>query len=155
MHQLTEDHSLVNELVRRGKIKRDEIDGSPYAKYKNAVTRAVGVYETVEVDTLDFDVLPGDQFLFCSDGLHAYLKDTDLPEILATPDVSEAPKTLVALANDGGGHDNITPSCVRVEASATTERAHARAISPTRRGPEARCRCSSTSPTRRSCGSST
>src|SRR6185369_6679349 len=51
VHQLTEDHSLVNELVRRGKIKRDEIDSSPYKAYKNAVTRAVGVYETVQGDT--------------------------------------------------------------------------------------------------------
>src|SRR5438477_3417640 len=49
VHQLTEDHSLINELVRRGKLKRDEIDTSPYAKYKNAVTRAVGAYESVEV----------------------------------------------------------------------------------------------------------
>ena len=79
VHQLTEDHSLINELVRRGKIKRDEIDTSPYAKYKNAVTRAVGAYESVEVDTLDFEVLPGDHFLLCSDGLHAYLKDSRRP----------------------------------------------------------------------------
>jgi len=123
VHQLTEDHSLINELVRRGKIKRDQIEGTPYAKYKNAVTRAVGAYESVEVDTLDFEVLPGDQFLICSDGLHAYLKDTDLPEILAADDIAEAPKTFVGLANAGGGHDNITAVCVRVEAAATKETA--------------------------------
>jgi len=115
VHQLTEDHSLINELVRRGKLKIEEIDSSPYAKYKNAVTRAVGAYESVEVDTLDFEVLPGDHFLICSDGMHHYLKDGDLPEILATDDVADAPKTLVALANAGGGHDNITAVVVRVE----------------------------------------
>jgi serine/threonine protein phosphatase PrpC/CRP-like cAMP-binding protein len=120
VHQLTEDHSLINELVRRGKIKRDEIDSSPYAKYKNAVTRAVGAYESVEVDTMDFEVLPGDHFLLCSDGMHHYLKD-ELPEILSAKDVADAPKTLVALANAGGGHDNITAVVVRVEAGATTE----------------------------------
>jgi serine/threonine protein phosphatase PrpC/CRP-like cAMP-binding protein len=120
VHQLTEDHSLINELVRRGKIKRDEIDSSPYAKYKNAVTRAVGAYESVEVDTMDFEVLPGDHFLLCSDGMHHYLKD-ELPEILSAQDVADAPKTLVALANAGGGHDNITAVVVRVEAGATTE----------------------------------
>jgi serine/threonine protein phosphatase PrpC len=120
VHQLTEDHSLINELVRRGKLKRDEIDGSPYAKYKNAVTRAVGAYESVEVDTMDFEVLPGDHFLLCSDGLHHYLKD-ELPEILNAEDVADAPKTLVALANAGGGHDNITAVVVRVEAGAATE----------------------------------
>ena len=51
VHQLSDDHSLVNELVRRGKLKLEEIDSSPYRDYKNAVTRAVGVYESVEVDT--------------------------------------------------------------------------------------------------------
>jgi CRP-like cAMP-binding protein len=116
VHMLTEDHSLVNELVRRGKLKREEIDGSPYAKYKNAVTRAVGAYENVEADTLDFEVLPGDHFLLCSDGLHHYLKDSDVPEILTADDIADAPKTLVALANAGGGHDNITAVVVRVEA---------------------------------------
>jgi serine/threonine protein phosphatase PrpC/CRP-like cAMP-binding protein len=121
VHQLTEDHSLVNELVRRGKIKRDEIDGSPYAKYKNAVTRAVGAYESVEADTLDFEVLPGDHFLLCSDGLHHYLKDSDVPEILTSDDIADAPKTLVALANAGGGHDNITALVVRVEEGKTKE----------------------------------
>jgi serine/threonine protein phosphatase PrpC/CRP-like cAMP-binding protein len=115
VHQLTEDHSLINELVRRGKIKRDEIDSSPYSKYKNAVTRAVGAYESVETDTLDFEVLPGDHFLLCSDGLHSYLKDSDVPEIMTSDDIADAPKTLVALANAGGGHDNITAVVVRVE----------------------------------------
>lgn len=117
VHQITEDHSLLNELVRRGKIKREEIETSPYAKYKNAVTRAVGAYETVESDTLDFEVLPGDQFLMCSDGMHAYLKDGDLQEILGAKDVAEAPKTLIALANAGGGHDNITVIVVRLQAT--------------------------------------
>lgn len=117
VHQITEDHSLLNELVRRGKIKREEIENSPYAKYKNAVTRAVGAYETVEADTLDFEVLPGDQFLMCSDGLHAYLKDRDIKEILTAPDVSDSPKTLIALANSGGGHDNITSIVIRIEAT--------------------------------------
>src|SRR5690606_21866234 len=49
LHQLTEDHSLMNELVRRGKIRRDEFESSPYKQFKNAVTRAVGVYASVEV----------------------------------------------------------------------------------------------------------
>jgi serine/threonine protein phosphatase PrpC/CRP-like cAMP-binding protein len=127
VHQLTEDHSLINELVRRGKLKRDEIDSSPYSKYKNAVTRAVGAYESVEADTLDFEVLPGDHFLLCSDGLHHYLKDSDVPEILTTDDIADAPKTLVALANAGGGHDNITAVVVRVEAGAAADAAAARA----------------------------
>jgi serine/threonine protein phosphatase PrpC len=113
-HLLTEDHSLMNELIRRGKIKREDIDNSPYKQYKNAVTRAVGVYESVEVETFDLDVLPGDNFLLCSDGLYAYTKDEELAEILSQPDVNVIPKQLIDKANGGGGHDNITAICIRV-----------------------------------------
>lgn len=113
-HQLTEDHSLLNELVRRGKIKREEFESSPYKQFKNAVTRAVGVYASVEVDTFDFDVLPGDRFLLCSDGLSVYLDEEALPRMLSDGDVREVPKHLIDIANDGGGHDNITTVVVRV-----------------------------------------
>jgi len=113
--QLTEDHSLVNELIRRGKITKEGIEGSPYKAYKNAVTRAVGVYETVQGDTIDFEILPGDQFLLCSDGLHAYLDDQRIIDLLAREDITEVPKGLVDHANASGGHDNITALVVRVE----------------------------------------
>jgi serine/threonine protein phosphatase PrpC len=113
--QLTEDHSLLNELVRRGKITKDGIESSPYKAYKNAVTRAVGVYETVQADTIDFEVMPGDQFLLCSDGLHAYLDDQKIIDILGTGEVTETPKRLVEMANAAGGHDNITAVVVRVD----------------------------------------
>jgi PPM family protein phosphatase len=114
VHQLSEDHSLVNELVRRGKLKLEEIETSPYKDYKNAVTRAVGVYESVEVDTLDFDVLPGDQFLICTDGLHHYLDDDKINKIVVLHEVKEITKELIDLANRGGGHDNITNVFIRV-----------------------------------------
>ena len=118
IHQLTEDHSLVNELVRRGKLKRDEADDSPYAEYKNAVTRAVGVYPSVEGDTLDFDVLPGDQFMLCSDGLHAYLDDEKITTAFNKDDLEEISRDFIDLANAGGGHDNITTVAVRVSEDA-------------------------------------
>ena len=117
-HQLTEDHSLQNELVRRGKLKAEEFDSSPYKQFKNAVTRAVGVYASVEVDTFDFDILPGDRYLLCSDGMYVYFDEDDLPRLLSEGDVSEAPKHLVEMANAGGGHDNITNIVVRVDESA-------------------------------------
>jgi serine/threonine protein phosphatase PrpC len=117
-HQLTEDHSLMNELIRRGKIKKEDIDGSPYRQYKNAVTRAVGVYESVEVDTFDLDVLPGDNFLLCSDGLYTYFTDEELPGLLGVENIPDIPKALIEKANTGGGHDNITAICVRVEGEA-------------------------------------
>ncbi|HET6147561.1 MAG TPA: Stp1/IreP family PP2C-type Ser/Thr phosphatase [Polyangia bacterium] len=116
--QLTEDHSLLNELIRRGKITKEGFEDSPYKQYRNAVTRAVGVYETVQGDTIDFEILPGDQFLVCSDGLHAYLDDHKIIELLKGDDVTDVPKKMVELANAGGGHDNITALVVRVGALA-------------------------------------
>jgi len=113
--QLTEDHSLVNELIRRGRVTKEGFDTSPYKAYKNAVTRAVGVYETVQGDTFDFEILPGDQFLLCSDGLHAYLNDARIVDSLKGDDVKALPKKFIDLANAGGGHDNITAVVVRVE----------------------------------------
>lgn len=113
-HQLTEDHSLMNELLRRGKLKKEEFENSPYKQFKNAVTRAVGVYPSVEVDTFDFDVLPGDQYLLCSDGMYVYFDEAELPTLLAEGEIAEAPKKLVDRANDGGGHDNITNVVIRV-----------------------------------------
>jgi serine/threonine protein phosphatase PrpC len=113
-HVLTEDHSLMNELVRRGKLTRGQIETSPYKQYKNAVTRAVGVYQSVEVDTFDFDILPGDRFLLCSDGLYAYLDEAKLSDMLSEGDVKDAPARLIEIANKGGGHDNITSVVVRI-----------------------------------------
>jgi serine/threonine protein phosphatase PrpC len=113
-HQLTEDHSLMNELVRRGKIKREEFDNSPYKQFKNAVTRAIGVYASVEVDTFDFDILPGDRFLLCSDGMYVYLEEDKLAKQLSDGEIKDVPRTLIDQANREGGHDNITAVIVRV-----------------------------------------
>jgi serine/threonine protein phosphatase PrpC len=117
--QLTEDHSLVNELIRHGKVTRESLAASPYASYKNAVTRALGVYETTQVDTIDLEVLPGDQFLLCSDGLHAYLQDKDVTSFLASDHVTAIPQKLVDHANKGGGQDNITAVILRVQPDTT------------------------------------
>jgi serine/threonine protein phosphatase PrpC len=121
VHILTEDHSLMNELVRRGKLSRDQIETSPYKQYKNAVTRAVGVYNSVEVDTFDFDILPGDRFLLCSDGQYAYLDEDTLAGQLAEGEIKDVPRRLVDRANAGGGHDNITSVVVRIGDTASTE----------------------------------
>ncbi len=120
-HVLTEDHSLMNELVRRGKLNREQIESSPYKQYKNAVTRAVGVYSSVEVDTFDFDILPGDRLLLCSDGMYAYVDEDELPKQLAEGEVKDVPRRLVDRANAGGGHDNITAVVIRVGETASAE----------------------------------
>jgi serine/threonine protein phosphatase PrpC len=110
--QLTEDHSLVNELIKRGKLAASEAENSPY---KNAVTRAVGVYESVEVDTMDFDVLPGDLFLLASDGLTGYLKNEEIEPIVdGADDLKEIPAAFIDMANERGGKDNITNIVVRL-----------------------------------------
>jgi serine/threonine protein phosphatase PrpC len=123
VHVLTEDHSLMNELVRRGKLNREQIESSPYKQYKNAVTRAVGVYGSVEVDTFDFDILPGDRFLIASDGMYAYVDEAELPKQLADGDIKDVPRNLVNVANTGGGHDNITAVVIRVGDTTTSEHA--------------------------------
>lgn len=127
-HQLTEDHSLINELIKRGKVKKGEVEKSPYARFKNAVTRAVGVYPSVEVDTFDLDILPGDSFLLCSDGMYMYLDDEDVPVLMAQDELSKIPDLFVELGNRKGGSDNITAMVVRVsdtEAPEADKRAEA------------------------------
>ena len=114
VYQLTEDHSLMNELVRRGKIRADEFDDSPYANFKNAMTRAVGPHEIVEVDTLDFDMVPGDAFLLCSDGLYEYMEDEDIARGLAITDIQDIPRQFIDMANTRGGKDNITALVIKV-----------------------------------------
>jgi PPM family protein phosphatase len=111
----------MNELVRRGKLNREQIESSPYKQYKNAVTRAVGVYASVEVDTFDFDILPGDRFLLCSDGMYAYVDEEELPKQLADGEIKDVPKKLIEIANAGGGHDNITAVTIRIGETSSTE----------------------------------
>ena len=110
--QLTEDHSLIRELLRNKKITPEEAANSPY---RNALTRAVGVYADVEVDLLDFEIAAKDQFLLCSDGLSNYLQSQDeiLSTIRGTP-FEAIPKRFVDLANSRGGKDNITSLMVKI-----------------------------------------
>jgi serine/threonine protein phosphatase PrpC len=102
--QLTEDHTLVNWQIREGIITPEQAKRSPH---RNVITRAVGNKDFVQVDTQIFQVKVGDRFLLCSDGLHGYLRDEEIPGIMAH-DLDEAGRLFVALANDRGGKDNIT-----------------------------------------------
>ncbi len=118
IHQLTEDHSLVNEMIKRGRISENDV---ALRNYKNAVTRAVGVYESVNVDLFDLDVLPDDRFLLCSDGLHEYLDEAMMQHVVKTSTASEIPERMIEIANQRGGGDNISVVFVHVpEASRGT-----------------------------------
>jgi PPM family protein phosphatase len=118
VYQLTEDHSLMNELIRQGKITAEDFDDSPYAQFKHAMTRAVGPNEIVEVDTLDFDMIPGDGFLLCSDGLYEYLDENDISRMLSLTEVKDIPGRLIDMANTRGGKDNITAIVIQVPENA-------------------------------------
>ena len=113
LEQLTEDHTVYNELIKRKKMPREQVE---QLAQKNAITRAVGVYEHVEPDTLVLDLTVGDRFLLCSDGLCGYFED-DLEGLctrLANPDADAACKSLVDASNERGGKDNITSVIVTV-----------------------------------------
>ena len=126
IQQVTEDHTVYNELIKRGKLTRDQIEK---VAQKNAITRAVGVYERVEVDTLTIEVLPGDQFLLASDGLHGYIAHTaELEPYLGDEDGDKAARELIDLAHKKGGKDNITAVVVRLGEGDNADGARARRL---------------------------
>jgi protein phosphatase len=109
--RMTEDHTLVAWQIKQGIISEQEAERSPH---KNVITRAVGSRDYVQVDTMVCDLEPGDRFLVCSDGLHGYLQDEELPQHMAKqPEPSV--EGLIALANQRGGRDNITAIVVGVD----------------------------------------
>jgi serine/threonine protein phosphatase PrpC len=129
IQQVTEDHTVFNELIKRGKLSREQIEK---VAHKNAITRAVGVYERVEVDTLALEVLPGDVFMICSDGLHGYLDGNDvLARVLRDVPPEQQAQALIDHANESGGKDNITNIIVRVEGS-EADKARARRLAQKR-----------------------
>lgn len=112
-YQLSDDHTYVNEMVRRGITTVEAAKAGPYA---NVITRAVGIQPTVRVDTLLFDILPGDTLLLCSDGLSRYVeKLDDMGDLLDADHVAGLPARLVAIANERGGADNISAIVLRAD----------------------------------------
>jgi protein phosphatase len=86
------------------------------ASGKNVITRAVGHKDYVQVDTADVDVTAGDRFLFCSDGLHGYLRDDgEVAELCGDGDLEACADAAIALANQRGGKDNITVLMVELQ----------------------------------------
>ena len=117
MEQLTEDHSLVNELLKTGKLSEEEAQIHPQ---RSVITRAVGTDPDVDVDGFTIEAEEGDVFLICSDGLSDMVEDEEILELVHAnrDDLDKAVKALVAAANRGGGEDNITAVAFRVSSEA-------------------------------------
>jgi protein phosphatase len=107
MEQLTEDHSLVNELLKTGKLSREEAETHPQ---RSVITRALGTDPDVDVDTFSVRAESGDLFLLCSDGLTDMVSEDSILDVVERnrDDIEGALRALVKAANRGGGQDNIT-----------------------------------------------
>jgi len=114
--QITHDHSLLQEQIDSGLITAEQ---AAFSANKNLVTRAVGVEDTVLLETHLHDVLPGDTYLLCSDGLSDMLDDESIAQLLQSSDaLTEVAAALVDAANDAGGKDNISVVLARVRGPA-------------------------------------
>lgn len=106
LKQLTEDHTLVAEYVRHGRMTEEEAKVHPN---RSIITRALGVEPDIPVDTVTLGLQEGDRVLLCSDGLYSMVPDQAIAEILAkAPDADVATRELVEAANAAGGEDNTT-----------------------------------------------
>jgi protein phosphatase len=111
--RLTDDHSLVDELMRQGRLTPEEAVEHPQ---RSVITRALGPEVSVEVDTRSFRARPGDVYLLCSDGLTTMLSEQEIATVLTSrSSLRAAGEALIAAANQAGGRDNITVLLVRLQ----------------------------------------
>jgi PPM family protein phosphatase len=113
IRQMTRDHSLVNDyLLAMPELTEEQKSELP----KNVITRALGMQEHVSVDLQGDDASVGDCYVLCSDGLSGMIEDAEILDIVSrSPNIEEACRKLIALANEHGGEDNITAVLVRIE----------------------------------------
>lgn len=111
--QLTEDHSLVNEQLRAGIIREDQL--ANFAN-KNVITRSVGYEKDVQVDIVQREAVVGDCYLICSDGFSGLVPDADASELINRTPVDKVPDACVAKALENGGDDNVTVMYLQVRA---------------------------------------
>lgn len=120
LHLLTEDHSLINDLKRRG---RDPDRSQLGAAYKGALTRALGVLDTARVDLLDLELLPGDRFVLTSDGVHGVIGDRQMQALAPMDDADSAAQAMIETALENGAPDNATVVVVDVLSDTEEDRA--------------------------------
>ncbi len=112
LRQITKDHSLVQQYVDAGLLTPEEARWHPQ---RNIITQAIGIEPTVQADIFEVSLRPNDLVLLCSDGLVDMVDDAEIERVLLSePDLTAAAQTLVRLANDAGGDDNITVLIARV-----------------------------------------
>lgn len=109
--KITQDHSYVQHLIDNGSITENEALSHPQ---RNIITRAIGTEECIKVDTKSMDINNGDIILLCSDGLTNYINNDEIFNIVSE-DIDNAVDTLVELAKQRGGNDNISVIIVRKE----------------------------------------
>jgi serine/threonine protein phosphatase PrpC len=114
LDQLTDDHSLVGELMRSGKLSQEEAESHPQ---RSVITRALGTEPDIDVDTFTVEVEEDDLFLLCSDGLTDMVSDREILSLLQgrSDDLQAAAGALVEAANAGGGEDNTTVVVFRID----------------------------------------
>jgi PPM family protein phosphatase len=122
---LTEDHTLVNEMLRDGLISADEARNHPD---RSIVTRALGTVENVDISTSEglFTVQAGDIYLLCSDGLYDLVDDDEIQQALINYLPQSAAKHLIDLANERGGYDNISVGIIAILASSSETKRNAK-----------------------------
>ncbi|MDA1117732.1 MAG: Stp1/IreP family PP2C-type Ser/Thr phosphatase [Proteobacteria bacterium] len=113
LKQITRDHSLLQEQIDSGLITPEQ---AKHAQHKNLVTKALGIDPTVEPEIREYETLPGDLYLLCSDGLCDMVEDSDISMALEAlgANLKLAAQQLVQMANDNGGKDNVSVILVRV-----------------------------------------
>lgn len=113
MRQVTDDHSLVGEMVRSGILTSEDAQHHPK---RNVITRSLGTQENLTTDFPEtpFALKDGDVFLICSDGLTSMVPDTQLESVIATMEPKPACRRLIDLANATGGKDNITVQVIHI-----------------------------------------
>ena len=132
LERLTRDHSLVEEMRRKGQLTDEQAEDHPQ---RSIITRALGPEPEVEVDVQTVPAKPGDVFLICSDGLTTMVSDEEIARLLSGSSSMEAAvRALVEEANRAGGRDNVTALAFRLEDAAAPQRAPE---SPTLIGPSA------------------
>jgi protein phosphatase len=112
MQQLTEDHSYISELVKKGTLTREEAENHPR---KNVITRAIGSSPDIQVDIINQEIKENDIYVVCTDGLTNMVCEKEISETVSDNEPEAACSKLIEAANRQGGDDNITVIVIKCE----------------------------------------